>query len=509
MRFVTSTFVLSIACSLVPSGVRAQTAAGPPPATAGSSALHGADFDALAERLHERVAREGGLTGAEAARRAVLTSTESRAREADIEAAESEIQRADVGYFPRVTMTGRYTRLSPIDPPTIGPGQGSLVVTPAPAGPLPAGAPLVAVPASVLRFPVILDQYLLQANVLVPISDYLLRIRQSHAAATESRDAAEATRDASRRHVASNAKLLYYAWARTRLSQAVTEQSVTQAKRHVELARAARDTGRMPQAEVLRAESLLASAELLNERTKNAALVADGRLKTALHDDRTAPYEIGEDLLAPMDTTVEANEDALLAEALRTRPEMRAFARSAAAITEQRKAASSSGMPRLDGFGNAYLGNPNPRIFPQQEQWKATWDLGVQLTWSPNDLGGSNATTRALDAKQKRLESERAALIDALRDEIHAAKVAREEARFALGTAERGLTAAEEAYRVRKDLFELGRGTNVELIDAETDILRARLEMIQARVDARVAKVRLEHAVGRDVGVPPEKRPRP
>jgi len=28
--------------------------------------------------------------------------------------------------------------------------------------------------------------------------------------------------------------------------------------------------------------------------------------------------------------------------------------------------------------------------------------------------------------------------------------------------------------------------------------LRARLEMIQARVDARVARVRLEHAVGRD-----------
>ena len=88
---------------------------------------------------------------------------------------------------------------------------------------------------------------------------------------------------------------------------------------------------------------------------------------------------------------------------------------------------------------------------------------------------------------------------DTLRDEISAAVVATQEATAEAESADRGLAAAEESYRVRRELFELGRATQVELVDAETDVLRARLEMIQARVDARVARVQLEHAVGRDV----------
>jgi outer membrane protein TolC len=283
------------------------------------------------------------------------------------------------------------------------------------------------------------------------------------------------------------------------MQEAVTEQSVEQARWHLELARAGHDAGRTPDVEVLRAESALATAELLHQRTKDAAILAEERLRTLLHDASGGPYRIGEDLLAPMPDVPVENPSALYAEAVQRRPEMRAFERSDAALRAQRTATESTGMPRLDAFGNGYVANPSPRIFPQREEWKATWDLGVQLTWSPNDLGGSDASTRALDAERRKLDAERAAVKDTLRDEISAAVVATREAAAEAASADRGLSAAEESYRVRRELFELGRATQVELVDAETDVLRARLEMIQARVDARVARVQLEHAVGRDV----------
>lgn len=458
----------------------------------------------LLKRLQGRVARPGGLTSDEAARRAVLTSNDDRSRRAEVEVATSEVERAKVGYYPRVTLMARYTRLSPITPPEIrlGTGQGSLVGTPSPPGPLPAGAPLVGIAAPSISFPIILDQYLAQANVTVPLSDYLLRIRQTHDAAVESRDAAELGREVGRRATATQARLAYYGWAGMRLQEAVTEQSVEQAERHLELARAGHDAGRSPDVDVLRAESLVASTELMNERVKNAVRLADERLHTLLHDARPASYEVGEDLLAPPDDAAVGEAGALYAEALSRRPELAALARSDAALAKQRVAAESTGLPRLDAFGNAYVANPSPRVFPQTEEWRGTWDVGVQLSWSPNDLGGSGATTHAVDAKRKKIDAERAALSDALKDEIAAARSAWFEARFAAVTADRGLASAEEAYRVRRELFELGRGTDVELIDAETDVLRARLEMIQARVDARVAKVRLDHAVGRDVTAP-------
>jgi outer membrane protein TolC len=278
----------------------------------------------------------------------------------------------------------------------------------------------------------------------------------------------------------------------------VTEQSVAQSKRHLEFARAARETGRLPQADVLRAESLLASAELLDERTKNAERNAQERLRTLIHDEQRAPYEIGEDLLSTPEAPAVEDKAELFRQALELRPELKAFAENRKAISIQRSSAKTGALPHVDGFGNAYLGNPNPRYLPPQQRWDATWDVGVQLSFSPNDFGSADATIRAADAKAKKLDAERAALVDALRDEIAEALVAAEEARFALDTAEHGLTSAEEAYRVRRELFELGRATNVELIDAESDVLRARLEMIQAKVDARIARVRLDHAVGRD-----------
>ena len=294
------------------------------------------------------------------------------------------------------------------------------------------------------------------------------------------------------------ARIDYYTWARAWMLEVVTRQSVEQAKGHLELARAARETGRMPEVEVLRAESLLASAELLDERTRNAGRLAESRLRNVMHDRGNVPLEIGEDLLGPPPAAETGTPETLYAEALTRRVEMRGFERQDAALVDQRQATHATSLPRVEAFGNAYAANPSPRVLPPQERWRATWDVGIQLTWSPNDVGGSDATFGSLDARRKKLDADRAALADALRDEISAALLAQDEAHAALDTAGRGLTAAEEAYRVRRELFALGRSTNVELIDAESDVLRARLEMVQARVDARVARVRLDHAVGRD-----------
>ena len=65
-------------------------------------------------------------------------------------------------------------------------------------------------------------------------------------------------------------------------------------------------------------------------------------------------------------------------------------------------------------------------------------------------------------------------------------------------TTKQALGAAEEGYRVRRELFRAGKATLVEVIDAEAELTRARLEVINALVEARIARVRFEHAVGRD-----------
>ena len=69
-------------------------------------------------------------------------------------------------------------------------------------------------------------------------------------------------------------------------------------------------------------------------------------------------------------------------------------------------------------------------------------------------------------------------------------------AQRALETSQKGLAAAEEGYRVRRELLNAERATAVELVDAETDLTRARIAALNARVDLRVALAQLGHALG-------------
>jgi len=453
----------------------------------------------LEASLRKMLSRPGGLKSREVGRRAAATSYDVKAKQKELEGAAADVDKALVGFFPRLTLTARYVRLSPITQPSFGPSQGNLVATTAGEGPLPPGAPLFGVPASAFSFPVILNQYTLQANLTVPLSDYLLRTSQSYASASHSKRAAELSARATRLEAALGGKLTYYAWVRARLQQAVAAQALEQARAHVRVARIAFGAERVSKADVLSAESQLARAELLLARARNMSSMAEDQVRTVMHDTSSKHYRIGENLMAQGRPAPRAFAP-LYAEALRKRLEIRALDETAWSLKEQSRVANAGNYPRLDAFGNAYYQNPNPRYIPQAAKWHASWDVGVQLTWTPNDIGTSTAGKRAIDAQRARIEAQKEALKDALRREVMQAYQAARDAQTGARTTERSLAAAEEAYRVRYELFHYGRATSTELLDAETDLLRARLEMINARVDLRTARARLDHATGRDVG---------
>src|SRR5690349_2114671 len=90
------------ACTLVAGALWAEPVAPEAPAAA---APNGSKLDdPLVVRLRSRVGRVGGLTAEDAARRAVRTSTAARAQAAEVDAADSEVDRAKVAYYPRVSL---------------------------------------------------------------------------------------------------------------------------------------------------------------------------------------------------------------------------------------------------------------------------------------------------------------------------------------------------------------------------------------------------------------------
>jgi outer membrane protein TolC len=427
--------------------------------------------DTLDSKLGRVLGAQGGLTASTVATRAEATSFDIKAKQADVEAAQAGVDQALVAYFPRLSGTARYTRLSSIDPIQLGP---------------------------VALYP-ILNQRLLQASLSIPISDYVLRISQGYAAATKNVKAAEFTEKATRLKVAADGKTAYYAWVRAKLQRVVAEQSVAQAKAHVTDAKSAFDAGTISRADVMRFESQLATSQLLLERATSLESTTEAQVRVAMHDPEGAGYEIGESIQVD---AVQAGEDGDLVsmwyEASRSRFEVRALDESAGSLRDQAKIARAGSWPRLDAFGNLYYANPNPRIFPAVEEYKTTWDVGVQLTWSPNDLANAGPAAAGFESRAASLAAQRQSIADGIRLEVTQARNSIREARAAIESTAQGLAASEESYRVRRSLFKNGRATSVELTDAETDLTRARLESINARVDLQVARVRLEHALGRD-----------
>ncbi len=461
------------------------------PAAAADDARVKSAFEA---RLESELGVASGLTSQQVADRALDTSFDVAARKSELDAAAADSSRALLGYLPDVTVAASYTRLSDIGVQSIG----NLVAAPtSPLGPLDANALLVNVPIELTS---LLNQYVLQANLLVPVSDYFLRVAPARSAAEHARFAASKNVETTRARVVTDARVAYYAWVRARLAVVVAEQTLEDAKGHVADARVSVAAGAASPVDVLRLESQVARSELFLANARTFAAVNEEQVRTSLHENSNRELAIGEDVRTPLADALN-NEAArvpeLVREALQNRPELESARQNALALSDRARFDRAGYVPRLDAYAGATYANPNPRIFPPVEEFRGTWQIGARLGWDLTEIPSARLAAKASEARSAAALSDRALLTDRIRVEVRAAAQAIDEATVALSSTQQGLRAAEESYRVRRLSFQNGRSTSIELLDAETDLTRSRLERLNAHVDARIARARLAYAVGR------------
>ncbi len=458
----------------------------------------------------------GGLTAGEAGARAAATSWNAKASEASLRSAAARVDQAWASFLPRLSGVGKYTRLSSFTPPSIplipttdvpAGVTPALVVTTDPARTIdPKDTIAVGLGAAGISFPLVLDNWLLQATITVPISDYFLSIDQKYTAATQSRDAARWDVVAQRAASLSNGEIAYYTWLRARGAVIVAVQALNDQKTHLRDARNQFDVGNASKADVLRAETALSSADLALEQATNLADLTEKQLRVAMHLPDEQGMLPGEDLETEL-SPFQGNLHQMTLEALSTRAEIKSADANAVSAHEQAAAARAGRYPVLSAFADGIYANPNPRVFPQTPSWFATWDAGAQVTWSPNDILVANGATNDFEARVATIEANKSNTRDGIEVEVTQDWQGVRQADFAIQASTRELSSATEAYRVARELFNNGRGTSTTLTDAETDLTRARLDLLNAKADARIARIRLDHALGRDVKAATTKAP--
>ncbi len=449
----------------------------------------------------------GGITSEQVAVRAMQTSYTVKAQQQTLSSQEARVEQAEAGWYPRIGLLARYTRLSNFTPPPLftqsTANQGGLVGTTQPAGTINPD-PTVAIDTSQLfggggGFPVILNQYLLQATIAVPISDYFLRIGQAATAATRQQEAAQFDVVAAKAKSYSDGKVAYFTWLRARGAITVAEQALIVAQAHAKDADNQFSVGNASKADVLRAQTQVAAAELAVERAKNGATLAERQVRVAMHLEGDGKLEPGDPLEANL--TPPGDLKALVAEGHARRAEVKSIDKNAEALRKSVTVTKNGRIPQLSAFGDVTYANPNQRRIPQAQEWFPTWAVGAQVSWTPNDFLVANGAASELEARANAIEAQRGAVRDGIELEVTSAYQDVLTSDAAILTTRRQLDSALEGYRVARELFNNGRGTGTTLIDAENALAQTRFEVLNARVDARLARVRLEHAAGRDTRV--------
>lgn len=413
---------------------------------------------------------QGGLTADQAASRAGKVSPTVQRRLAEVEASIANVEAAKVALVPQVSGKAAYTRLSPIDPLNFG--------------------------AVVIEFPP--NSYVLQGQVGIALSDYLYRFPKVIGAAKLGADAARTSARSSVVNAGQEARIAYYEWLRARLQVLVAERQLAQVQTVLKQVRALADAQRVSRADLMRVESNEAQAEQVVHQLRNLSSLREEQLRLLIGAGAEENLALGEDPRADVSAPSAANLDELVKTATTQRLEFKAIDLGIEAKEKQRASEKANYLPRLSAFAVGDYDRPNQRQFPQEDKFKFTWQAGVQLTWTLNDVLLERATQKRLIAETNGLRADRENLLRGTRIEVLAAQQAVQLAQLSLQTSQKGLAAAEEGYRVRRELLNADRATAVELVDAETDLTRARIAALNARVDLRVALTQLAHALGED-----------
>jgi len=416
----------------------------------------------------------GGLTSDQAASRAGGASPTVRRKAAELEAAVAQLDAAELARVPVVSGKLSYTRLSFIQPVVLPVGGMNFLITS------------------------LQNASLGEAQLVVPLSDYVLRYPKLINAARLGAEIARIDKRSSEVGAGQDARLAYYEWVRAKLQVLISKRQLVQVQKTLDQMRALAEVQRLTKADLMRVESQEADAEQVVDQLENLAALREEQLRLLIGAADGEPLAIGEDIRVDIQAPGAAPLDDLVGAAKHQRLEFKAIDTGIQAKESQRAAEQANLYPRLSAFAVADYANPNQRVFPQQDVFKFTWSIGAQLTWTLNDALLSRTTDRRIAAEADELRADRENLERGTRIEVLSAQQAVAIAAHALLTSQKGLAAAEEGYRVRKELLNADRATALELVDAETELTRSRIAALNARVDLRVARSQLDHALGND-----------
>ncbi len=386
--------------------------------------------------------------------------------------AEAKLSEVNTFRLPSLKLNASYTRLSEVEPFIISiPNFGSFNISPS-----------------------IVNNYNIKLSLQQPLfTGFKLSSSSNIAEYNYESRKQEYTRD--EQQLVLNIKNAYWNLFKVIKVKSAVDENVDLIKAHLTDITNFFDQGLSTKNDVLKVQVQLAEAQLRQIDAKNGVELAKSNLNNVIGLPLSTNVEVQSDVSINEDTIPEL--DRLTDEAMQNRPELKAMDFQLKAGESGVTLAESNWYPQIYLTGDYYYSRPNQRIFPAEDKFNGTWDVGVGLSWDIWNWLSTSDQTKQAEAQYEQVKDGYKSLKDGITLEVTQNYLNLLKAKEKITTANQSVHQAEENYRVTDETFKNGLNLNSDLLDAEFSLMQAKTNYVQALADYEVAKASLEKSIGK------------
>ncbi len=277
----------------------------------------------------------------------------------------------------------------------------------------------------------------------------------------------------------------------------VVSESVTRVEGQLHDVKARFDAGFLPPNDVLTVETRVAREHSLLIDAENQRDGARATLARLIGAPIDATFDPDATLDVPAGEPAASTAQALAEQAKSGRADRQALLFRTQAADERIDAARAGSRPQVAVAAGYDYARPNPNIFPRQDEWKPSWQLGFNVGWTLFNGGRTSAEVAEARSLSTAVREQLAELDTQIALEVRQRQLDLASAIAAVKPAADAVTSASEARRVVQERFAAGVATSSDLLDAQQDQLEAELGRTRALANVKLAEARLARALGR------------
>lgn len=286
-------------------------------------------------------------------------------------------------------------------------------------------------------------------------------------------------------------KQTFYAYVQNVRLVEVNEANVRSQQAQLALAQARLKAGLGLPSDVVRAQTAVAEAILNLNLARNNASLARVSLAERMGVDPRTPIQAADTREPPLDSE---DVSALIATALKQRPEVLQAQSLLKAAEHGLSLARQTNAPSLAAnFGLTARGAE----FPPRNSFLS---IGATLQWTPFDSGLTAGRVKEAAAGVTAARSQLRSVELAVTADVSRAYLNLRTAEQQVATAEAEVANAEETVRLVEGRYRAGVGTFIEVTDAQTALLVARTNRVNAQTAVEQARAALARAIGAPLG---------